>query len=61
MNRAGYLGARGIKFNIWPGSSLLKKPGKWVMAAELVDTTACMRAAWRRSSPSGWKKWAAIC
>ncbi|MYM38370.1 ATP-dependent RNA helicase HrpA [Duganella qianjiadongensis] len=36
---AGYLGARGIKFNIWPGSSLLKKPGKWVMAAELVDTT----------------------
>ena len=36
---AGYLGARGIRFNIWPGSSLLKKPGKWVMAAELVDTT----------------------
>jgi ATP-dependent helicase HrpA len=36
---AGYLGARGIKFHIWPGSSLLKKPGKWVMAAELVDTT----------------------
>ncbi|MFS2004180.1 ATP-dependent RNA helicase HrpA [Duganella sp. CT11-25] len=36
---AGYLGARGIKFNIWPGSSLLKKPGKWIMAAELVDTT----------------------
>ena len=36
---AGFLGARGIKFNIWPGSSLLKKPGKWIMAAELVDTT----------------------
>ncbi|MCC7599683.1 ATP-dependent RNA helicase HrpA [Janthinobacterium sp. FW305-129] len=36
---AGYLGARGIKFHIWPGSSLLKKPGKWIMAAELVDTT----------------------
>ena len=36
---AAYLGARGIKFYIWPGSSLLKKPGKWVMAAELVDTT----------------------
>lgn len=34
-----YLGARGIKFYIWPGSSLLKKAGKWVMAAELVDTT----------------------
>lgn len=36
---AGYAGARGIKFHIWPGSSLLKKPGKWIMAAELVDTT----------------------
>ncbi len=34
-----YLGARGIKFHIWPGSSLIKKAGKWVMAAELVDTT----------------------
>uniref|UniRef100_UPI00397770D6 ATP-dependent RNA helicase HrpA n=1 Tax=Janthinobacterium sp. TaxID=1871054 RepID=UPI00397770D6 len=36
---SGFLGARGIKFHIWPGSSLLKKPGKWTMAAELVDTT----------------------
>ncbi len=36
---AGYLGARGIRFHVWPGSSLIKKPGKWVMAAELVDTT----------------------
>jgi ATP-dependent helicase HrpA len=36
---AGFLGARGIKFHLWPGSSLLKKPGKWIMAAELVDTT----------------------
>jgi ATP-dependent helicase HrpA len=34
-----YLGARGIKFHIWPGSHLVKKAGKWVMAAELVDTT----------------------
>jgi ATP-dependent helicase HrpA len=34
-----YLGARGIRFHIWPGSHLLKKAGKWVMAAELVDTT----------------------
>ncbi|WP_240162418.1 ATP-dependent RNA helicase HrpA [Glaciimonas sp. PAMC28666] len=34
-----YLGARGIKFHIWPGSSLTKKAGKWVMASELVDTT----------------------
>lgn len=34
-----YLGARGIKFFIWPGSYLAKKGGKWIMAAELVDTT----------------------
>ncbi|RXZ33243.1 ATP-dependent RNA helicase HrpA [Oxalobacteraceae bacterium CAVE-383] len=34
-----YLGARGIKFHLWPGSSLGKKAGKWVMAAELVDTS----------------------
>jgi ATP-dependent helicase HrpA len=34
-----YLGARGIKFHIWPGSTLSKKAGKWVMAAELVETT----------------------
>jgi ATP-dependent helicase HrpA len=34
-----YLGARAIKFTIWPGSSLQKKAGRWVMAAELVDTS----------------------
>ncbi|MFZ6645316.1 ATP-dependent RNA helicase HrpA [Undibacterium sp. TJN25] len=36
---AHYLGARGIKFFIWPGSTLAKKAGRWIMAAELVDTT----------------------
>jgi len=35
----GYLGARGIKFHIWPGSHLSKKPGKWIVSAELVETT----------------------
>nr|WP_217343850.1 ATP-dependent RNA helicase HrpA [Noviherbaspirillum sp. L7-7A]MBV0877935.1 ATP-dependent RNA helicase HrpA [Noviherbaspirillum sp. L7-7A] len=34
-----YLGARGIKFHIWPGSYLQKKAGRWMVAAELVDTT----------------------
>jgi len=34
-----YLGARSIKFHVWPGSHLAKKAGKWIMAAELVDTT----------------------
>ncbi len=34
-----YQGARGIRFNIAPGSSFKKLRPKWVMAAELVDTT----------------------
>lgn len=34
-----YLGARGIRFHIWPGSHLSKKPGKWIVSAELVETT----------------------
>ncbi|HTJ93686.1 MAG TPA: ATP-dependent RNA helicase HrpA, partial [Pararobbsia sp.] len=34
-----YLGARGIKFHLWPGSALAKKAGRWVMAAELVETS----------------------
>jgi ATP-dependent helicase HrpA len=34
-----YAGARGIRFHIAPGSTLKKTRPKWVMAAELVDTT----------------------
>jgi ATP-dependent helicase HrpA len=34
-----YMGARDIRFWIHPGSRLLKKAGKWIMAAELVDTS----------------------
>ncbi|MFM0041190.1 ATP-dependent RNA helicase HrpA [Paraburkholderia sediminicola] len=34
-----FLGARSIKFYLWPGSALVKKAGKWVMAAELVETS----------------------
>lgn len=34
-----YLGARSIKFHLWPGSALVKKAGRWVMAAELVETS----------------------
>jgi ATP-dependent helicase HrpA len=36
---AHYLGARGIKFFIHPGSSLLKKAGRWIVAAEVVETS----------------------
>ncbi len=34
-----YAGARGIRFHIAPGSTLKKSRPKWVIAAELVDTT----------------------
>ncbi len=34
-----YLGARGIKFAIFPGSPLRKKGPPWLMAAELTETT----------------------
>ena len=42
MGDGDYDGARGIKFNIFPGSVLFKQSGgapKWIMAAEIVRTT----------------------
>ncbi|HVC11352.1 MAG TPA: ATP-dependent RNA helicase HrpA, partial [Burkholderiales bacterium] len=35
---AGYSGARGIKFWVHPGSGT-RKPGRWIVAGELVETT----------------------
>ncbi len=37
--RNEYLGARGARFAIFPGSGLARKPPAWVMAAELVETS----------------------
>jgi len=34
-----YLGTRNRKFQIFPGSSLFRKKSKWILAAELVETT----------------------
>ena len=34
-----YLGARGIKFFAHPGAHLSKKPSRWIIASELVETT----------------------
>jgi ATP-dependent helicase HrpA len=34
-----YAGARGARFVPWPGSALFKKPPRWVMAGELVETS----------------------
>ena len=48
-----YLGARGIKFYRHPGAHLSKKPGRWTVVSELVETTrlfgrgiANIEAAW---------------
>ncbi len=34
-----YMGARGIRFWIWPGSPRAKKCGPWIVAAEIVETS----------------------
>jgi ATP-dependent helicase HrpA len=34
-----YLGARGTKFAVFPGSGLARKPPDWIVAAELVETS----------------------
>ncbi|MBA3507368.1 MAG: ATP-dependent RNA helicase HrpA, partial [Betaproteobacteria bacterium] len=35
----GFLGARGIKFYLYPGSGIARKANKWLLAAELTETT----------------------
>ena len=34
-----YLGARGLRFYLHPGSGVARKGGKWILAAELTETT----------------------
>ncbi len=34
-----YAGARGARPAIWPGSALARRPPRWIVAAELVETT----------------------
>lgn len=35
----GYLGPRGLRFHVFPGSVLARKGPRWLMAAELVETS----------------------
>ncbi|MFD4999759.1 ATP-dependent RNA helicase HrpA [Streptomyces buecherae] len=37
--KGDYLGARNAKFAVFPGSALFKKPPRWIMSAELVETS----------------------
>ena len=48
-----YLGARGTRFAIFPGSALARKPPQWVMAAELVETSRLWGREVARIEP-GW-------
>lgn len=34
-----YLGARGIRFWIWPGSIRVKKSGRWIFAGQIMETS----------------------
>jgi len=46
-----YLGARGVRFAIFPGSGLRKKQPRWVVAAELVETTRLYARSVARIEP----------
>ncbi|MFN3866730.1 MAG: DUF3418 domain-containing protein, partial [Demequina sp.] len=52
--RNDYLGARGARFAIFPGSPLAKKPPAFVMAAELVETSRL----WARDVAAVKPEWA---
>lgn len=39
LEKPEFLGARSGRFHLFPASGLFKKPPKWVMAAELVETS----------------------
>ncbi len=46
-----YLGARGIKFHLWPGSLVARKMGRWLVAAELVETSRLFARTLARIEP----------
>ncbi len=53
-DKRDFLGARGSRFAIFPGSGLFKNPPRWVMAAELVETSRL----WARMSARIEPEWA---
>ena len=54
-----YLGARGIQFYLWPGSSVSKKNAQWVVAAELVETSRLFARTIAKIEPKWLEKIAA--
>src|SRR5690606_7962715 len=53
---AGYQGARDIRFQIHPSSRLVKKAGRWIVAAELVETTRLYARCVARIDPAWLEK-----
>ena len=49
--KGDYLGARGIRFVVHPGSYLQKKAGKWLVAAELAETSRLFARCVARVNP----------
>ncbi len=49
--RSEYMGARGRRFLLFPGSSIYKKGPPWVMAAELVETSRVYARVCARIEP----------
>lgn len=63
-DRKEFAAPRGARFSIWPGSVLSKKPPRWVMAAELVETRrlwgrvcAPVKAQWVERAASHLLEW----
>ncbi len=52
LEKSEYLGARGARFAIFPGSALFRKSPTWVMAAELVETSRLWARMVARIEPS---------
>ena len=47
-----FAGARGARFAVQPGSALARRPPRWVMAAELVETTRLWARTCARVDPA---------
>ncbi|MDR2506607.1 MAG: ATP-dependent RNA helicase HrpA [Candidatus Accumulibacter sp.] len=56
---AQYLGARGIRFAVHPGSPLAGKAGKWIVAAEITETSRLFARCVARIEPEWIEKIAA--
>jgi ATP-dependent helicase HrpA len=52
VEKREYIGARGARFGISPGSSLFRKQPQWVMSAELVETTRLWARFNARTDPA---------